>query len=582
MSPKSTEANPRMRPRVLIVEDEGIVAKDLQKSLEKLNYEVCGTSSSGEDAVRLAKRLTPDIMVMDVRLRGKMDGIDAARQIRQQLDVPVVFLTAYADDATLSRAREAEPYAYILKPFDDRELHVTLTMALRRHRAFAELDQRVQERTAELAHTAARYYRLQAVTELGLFALGTSDTDAVVRQAVSLVADTLDLEFVKVLELVPDGSHLLLRAGVGWKPGLVGTALVPADHTSQAGYTLEAEEAVVVPRLRDETRFSAPQLLVDHAVESGVSVIIHAPGPNGRPFGVLGAHCRTARSYSDNDVNFLQTVANFIATAIMRAAADAKILQAERLAQEERTRAGLFEDALRARDEFLSVAAHELRTPVSALQLNLETLRELLDRQPPEEPRISDRVAGALKTAARLGALVEGILDVPRMAQGNLELTPAPFDLSELVLELAAEAETSAARAGCKLHVQVSQPLEGSWDRRRIRQVVANLLSNALKFGAGQPVDIIARRDEHAAVIIVEDHGRGLDPNDAQRIMNRFERAVSHQYYGGLGLGLYVAAQIVQSHGGTLKVTSAPGEGAAFVVTLPYEPPERQSATPEP
>ena len=145
------------RARILIVEDEGIVAMGLRRRLEHLEYVVPAAVASGEEAIEKAAEMPPDLVLMDIVLKGAMDGIDAAEQIRERLNIPVVYLTAYSDDKTLQRAKITEPFGYILKPFEERELCATIEMALYRHRVEEELRQHrdhleelVKERTAEL------------------------------------------------------------------------------------------------------------------------------------------------------------------------------------------------------------------------------------------------------------------------------------------------------------------------------------------------------------------------------------------------------------------------------------------------
>lgn len=172
----------------------------------------------------------------------------------------------------------------------------------------------------EQATTRAR--QQEAVAKLGVFALEQTELQPVMQRAVEVAAGTLGVELAKVLELQPQGRSLLLRAGVGWKPGLVGRGTVDAGTRSHAGFTLTTEQPVVVHDLRSETRFSGRALLHDHGVVSGVSVVIHAPGPDGTPYGVLGAHSRTRRTFTADDVNFLQSVANVVAAAVARNTAE--------------------------------------------------------------------------------------------------------------------------------------------------------------------------------------------------------------------------------------------------------------------
>lgn len=154
-----------------------------------------------------------------------------------------------------------------------------------------------------------------AVAELGQIALSRIDVPSLSDKVVRIAAEILNVEYCKILEFLPDNNAFLLRAGIGWEKGLVGSALVGAEKNSQAGYTLLSSEPVIVKDLKKEKRFNGPQLLFDHGVISGMSVIIHGEG---RPFGVLGIHTTQERIFSRDDVNFLQAVANILADAIGR------------------------------------------------------------------------------------------------------------------------------------------------------------------------------------------------------------------------------------------------------------------------
>ena len=124
---------------VLVVEDESIVSKDIQHSLKKLGYNVVGAAATGEQAVKLAVETQPDIILMDIMLKGEMNGIEAATQIRQETNIPVIFLTAYADESTLSKAKVTQPYGYIIKPFKEIDIHTSIEMALYKHKKEAEV-----------------------------------------------------------------------------------------------------------------------------------------------------------------------------------------------------------------------------------------------------------------------------------------------------------------------------------------------------------------------------------------------------------------------------------------------------------
>ncbi len=226
-------------------------------------------------------------------------------------------------------------------------------------------------------------------------------------------------------------------------------------------------------------------------------------------------------------------------------------------------------EEVRARDEFLSVASHELRTPVTALHVQVQMLDRVLTRGGATPP-VRERIDALDRQVRRLAGLVEALLDLSRIRLGRIELTREPVDVSALVREVAGpyQSDLDLAR-GSSIRVVAPEPIVASLDRVRIEQVVANLLSNAVKFGEGKPVEVRVERVPEGVRVQVSDHGVGIPPEQLERIFGRFERAAPAQHYPGLGLGLYVAREIVEAHGGRIRAHGEPGQGAVFSVDLP-------------
>jgi signal transduction histidine kinase len=245
-------------------------------------------------------------------------------------------------------------------------------------------------------------------------------------------------------------------------------------------------------------------------------------------------------------------------------------LTQRRALEEERLQRARAEEAVRLREEFLLIASHELKTPLSTLQLDLYGIQQDLSGDP---SKLSRKLNRANRSVARLSALVESLLSVSRLAQGKLTLDPASMDLAETVIQVVDGMREQAGKAGCQLVVQAPAPVLGNWDRLRIEQVVVNLLVNAIKYGAGGAIEIDVRYAAPTAVIEVSDHGPGVAETDRVRIFERFERASSIRHYGGLGLGLYVSREIVEAHGGSITAGNRPGGGAVFAVRLPTDRP---------
>jgi signal transduction histidine kinase len=166
--------------------------------------------------------------------------------------------------------------------------------------------------------------------------------------------------------------------------------------------------------------------------------------------------------------------------------------------------------------------------------------------------------------------LVDDLLDVSRLDEEEPVLFRSEVLLDELARDVVSRFEEDAARSGCQISVEAGDVVAGNWDASRLDQVVTNLLTNALKFGAGKPIAIRVEARDHVARLVVEDHGIGIDPVQQQKIFNRFERAGSSRHFGGLGLGLYISRRLVEAHHGTISVASQPDAGATFTVELPF------------
>jgi PAS domain S-box-containing protein len=237
-----------------------------------------------------------------------------------------------------------------------------------------------------------------------------------------------------------------------------------------------------------------------------------------------------------------------------------------RNAEDERLRSMQAAEAIRLRDEFLSIASHELKTPLTALQLQLLNIQE---QAKTDDPRLERNMDRARRLAARLGQLVEALLDVSRIATGGLKLN---LDLSDAAREVVERLGDSATAAACELSLRSAGPLQGRWDRLRIDQVLMNVIANAIKYAAGQPIQVSLTCESDIAAVEVRDGGPGIPTGELSRIFERFERAASARHYGGMGLGLYVARQITEAHGGTIVASNLPEGGACFRISLPLDP----------
>ncbi len=240
-------------------------------------------------------------------------------------------------------------------------------------------------------------------------------------------------------------------------------------------------------------------------------------------------------------------------------------------------------EGIQARDDFLALAAHELKTPLTPVLMQVTALRRRVREA--TEPLPGDWLERQLQRTERsvrqLEKQIEILLDVSRVTIGKLRLEREELDLADVTRSVVDRMRTEIEGARCELRLAAPDPVRGAWDRLRLEQVIGNLLSNALKYGAGKPVEIDCSGDETVGRVTIRDHGIGMEKEAQARIFERFERLVPVRHYGGFGLGLWIVHEIVLAHGGRIDVWSRPGEGARFTVELPRRPAAATRATNE-
>ena len=230
------------------------------------------------------------------------------------------------------------------------------------------------------------------------------------------------------------------------------------------------------------------------------------------------------------------------------------------------------ERAVRMRDDFMSIVSHEVRTPLNGLILETQLRKMHLARDNAAAftmEKMHAMVDRDERQILSLIRLIEDMLDVSRIRTGKLSIRPAEFDLARTVDRLLENFSAQISAAQSSVNFTAEYPVVGQWDEFRIEQVISNLLTNALRYGANKPIDVTVYIEGNQAVVDVRDQGIGISQENQQRVFQQFERVSASQVAAGLGLGLFISEQIVAAHSGTISVQSELGEGALFRVCLP-------------
>lgn len=229
---------------------------------------------------------------------------------------------------------------------------------------------------------------------------------------------------------------------------------------------------------------------------------------------------------------------------------------------------------IKARDEFLSIASHELKTPLTSMLLKLQTALHNVRNVSLANFSVENllkMLESAEQQSVRLSRMINDLLNVSLITSGRLDLEREEVDLSQTTKDVIDRFSERLEKDGYLVSIDAKDTVVGHWDKLRIEQVLANLISNAIKYGQGKPISLQVCQNSRTAKLTVIDHGIGIEEKEYKRIFERFERAVSTQNYKGLGVGLYITHQIVKAHGGSIDVSSTPGKETKFTIELPFK-----------
>ena len=505
--------------RLLIVEDEGIIAADLAARLEHLDYVVVGTAASADEALAIARSQRPDLVLMDIVLQGPLTGIGAAKLIQDSLDIPIVFVTSHADPATVNRAVGATPFGYVVKPFNERELQATIEIGLYRHRVESQLRKMERWLMTTLSSIADAVIATDTAGRIRIF-------NPVAERLTGWSADNA---LGQPLEIVLHVVNAATRAPLA---GIV-------DRALQEGFAITMDEHLVL-LTRD-----GPELPIDDSIapirdEHGVAI------------GVV--------------VVFRDASARRLAQHALQQAVES----AERQVKQ---RDAALASANRMLGAFSASVMNDLRVPVLAVMGLSAMLADRYEKVLDADGRnFLDLLAAKSK---QMDALIDGYLGVARVRQ--IPLRAEPIDMHAMVRDLVTTFAATNPRAR---HITVDALPPATGDAAMFRQVWSTLLGNALRFSAGTDEP---RIHVHATVDSVDgikmnrfwtrDNGVGFDPQRAARLFEVFQPQPPDRADtgtgGGRGMGLAIVQSVVERHGGRVHAEGTPGQGAVFSFWLP-------------
>ena len=496
-------------PKILIVEDGNVLAFYLKKKLESEGYYVTGIASSGKEAIEMVEGGSPDLVLMDIFLKGDMDGVDAAKYITDLYDVPVVFLTGYSDDETLERAKITGPFGYIIKPFEDKELITNIEIAIYRHRMEKKL--------------RARESLLSSMVNCMGDSLVITDNNG------------------SLMTVTPSAQSL-----VGW------------DHEEVMGkpfsqiFKLFDEEGG--ERVEDPVKRVLDGDTSSELVENNVLLTKYGTKV---PAEVRASPIRDDR----NDVIGSVVVFNEISQckecekSLMRAKAES-------------------ESVRRTKNELLANMSHDLRIPLNSIIGFSDIL--LTESFGPLTKKQSKYVENISTSGKYMLSIINGILEVSKIEKGKISIKYDTFQVHEVFEEIMSSLSPIASENNVTIRFRIDDKLETiKADRVKFKQILYNLLSNALKFTPEEGTVIIdARVIGDMASISVIDTGIGIPESHQDIIFKPFvqiENSVSKQY-DGTGLGLSIVKKFVEIHGGEITLRSEVGNGSEITFTIPIDP----------
>jgi len=617
--------------KILVVEDEVIVARNIEKRLISAGYKVAGIASSGEEAIELAGSLKPDLVLMDIKLRGKMDGIDAANAIRSSCRLPIIYLTSYADEETFQRAKKTEPFGYLIKPFELKELSRSVDMALYKNKINNELLENKQR--YEIAFHAGKTgvwefwpNEKKYFTDKNLKALYGFDEDELSDNlddwsALVYEEDRAEMEekFQEFLE--SSESDFLLEhrvykkdGSIGWvidrgilyqpdreKPlRLIGTTTDITEFKNAELALIKSEErfrntfedagigmAILAPdgqftkvnnSFCEMIGYKSPELLktylreITHPADLEKTMRIKEMLLKNKSEGSRNLEIRYLHK-SDETIwtsTTLSLVRDFEGKPLYFISQVQDITIRKKAEEQLEHYAEELQIINKSKDKFFSIISHDLRSPFNALLGITEYMTQYYKDMSPDE--VKDSVNNVYSSSKKLYNLIINLLEWSRLHTGRMEVEKTILNLNEAGKEAVNLLNENASAKKIDLINKINEDVNVTADKYMIDTVLRNLISNSIKFTKpGGYIILSAVRLGNMAEISIEDNGIGISEENQGKIfrIDAQYRTEGTANEKGTGLGLILCKEFVEKNNGTIRIESKENEGSKFIFTIP-------------
>jgi PAS domain S-box-containing protein len=401
--------------------------------------------------------------------------------------------------------------------------------------------------------------------------LGGSDIHEVLTVLVKAIENIIEGVTASVLLLDEEGKHILTGSAPGlpeaYNKSIEGSEIGP--NAGSCGTSAYTRRLVIAEDIQTDPRWVDYR---DLALKHGLRACWSHPvfSYDGKVLGTFAMYFRERRKPTQDEINLVEKASTAAALTIQHV----KLREdQQRILTEEKKLKDAAEKSVQQRDDFISIASHELRTPLTPLNLQLELIDHLISEFNNDDKvkELHKMVAGAKKQVSELSQLAENLLHVTHISADYLSLSRQNCKLSDIIYNSISQERDGVEEASCTTSVIIKKDVIGNWDRSQLEQVFSHLISNAAKFGSGHPIEIEIGEEDGSGYVTITDHGIGILKTDQSRLFKKFERITSFRKYGGLGIGLYIANEIVKAHGGQIGVLSEFGKGATFKVVLPVK-----------